>query len=171
MQLGKMRFNINKADSQIIGDYQNQIERFLVAQDRLIWYDESCQERIYDVALAEIQAGRKQTHWIWFIFPQIRGLGHSSRSFYYGLTKGEAKDYSNHSVLSMRLKECCNELLKKEKDVTAVQIFGQIDARKVKSSMTLFYLVSGEKIYKDVLERFYGGELDSRTLSLLRDNE
>lgn len=130
------------------------------------------QENQYSKALEEIRNGKKLSHWIWYIFPQMKGLGHSYNSNYYGIEDAqEAKAYLNNPVLSSRLREIAEALLCLPASLSARDILGGIDARKVKSSMTLFYIVSGEKIYKDVLERFYGGELDIRTLSLLRDNE
>ncbi len=117
----------------------------------------------YPVALSEIKNGLKQKHWIWYIFPQLKGLGHSYNSQYYGLDGiGEARAYYDHLVLRERLIEITQALLE-HKDKTAVAILSPIDARKVKSCMTLFWLVSGNPLFKSVLDTFYCGEMDKRT--------
>ena len=126
------------------------------------------QTNTYEVAMNEIKNGRKRTHWMWFIFPQLRGLGMSSISRYYGLENfDEAKAYLIHPVLSGRLYELCGELLK-HKDKTALEIFGDIDEMKLKSSMTLFALTSEDyTIFDEVLEHFFGGEMDEVTVKLI----
>ena len=133
------------------------MERFLVAQ-----------ERDYEIALSEIRNGRKKSHWMWYIFPQLRGLGTSTMAHKYGIVDlGEAKAYLEHPVLSARLYELCGELLK-HKDKSAYDIFGDIDAMKLKSSMTLFALTSKEHtIFDEVLEFFFDGERDAITLKLI----
>jgi len=141
------------------------LERFIEAQNKI---DGFCGDSIYEVALSEMRCGRKVTHWIWFIFPQMKGLGQSYYSNYYGLTYQEALCYSKHTLLSYRLKKCCDELINKEDSCTAIKIFGRNDARKVKSSMTLFWLISGGKIYKDILDKFFDGKLDVRTTDILK---
>ena len=135
----------------------NALERFVKAQTNT-----------YEVAMREIKNGRKRTHWMWFIFPQLRGLGMSSISRYYGLENfDEAKAYLAHPVLSGRLYEICGELLK-HKDKTALEIFGDIDEMKLKSSMTLFALTSEDyTIFDEVLENFFGGEMDEATIKLI----
>ena len=118
----------------------------------------------YDQALKEIINGRKLTHWIWYIFPQIKGLGFSYNSEYYGITSlQEAKDYLENELLRKRLFEITESLLMhKGKDIES--IMGDIDALKLKSSMTLFDAVQPGSIFGEVLDEFYGGERCRRTL-------
>lgn len=118
----------------------------------------------YDQALKEIRNGRKLTHWIWYIFPQIKGLGFSYNSEYYGITSlQEAKDYLENELLRKRLFEITESLLMhKGKDIES--IMGDIDALKLKSSMTLFDAVKPGSIFGEVLDEFYGGERCRRTL-------
>ena len=122
----------------------------------------------YQSALKEIKNGKKRSHWMWFIFPQLRGLGTSAMAHAYGiLDLDEAKAYLAHPVLSGRLCELCGELLK-HKDKTALEIFGDIDEMKLKSSMTLFALASEDyTIFDEVLENFFGGEMDEVTVKLI----
>lgn len=125
------------------------------------------QETAYPEALAEIRKGRKQGHWMWFIFPQITGLGHSTLAQYYAIgNRQEAADYLKHPVLGNRLIKLSSELLFLEES-NPQQIFGYTDSMKLRSSMTLFYEVSGNFVFKKVLEKFFGGEPDARTLELL----
>ena len=135
----------------------NSLERFIKAQTNT-----------YEIAMSEIKNGKKRTHWMWFIFPQLRGLGMSSISRYYGLENfDEANAYLAHPVLSGRLYEICGELLK-HKDKTALEIFGDIDEMKLKSSMTLFALTNEDyTIFDEVLEHFFGGEMDEVTVKLI----
>jgi uncharacterized protein (DUF1810 family) len=135
----------------------NSLERFVKAQ-----------ELAYPIALQDIKKGKKRSHWMWYIFPQLRGLGMSSMAHKYGIVDlGEAKAYLEHPVLSARLYELCGELLK-HKDKSAYDIFGDIDAMKLKSSMTLFALTSKEHtIFDEVLECFFDGERDAITLKLI----
>ena len=118
--------------------------------------------------LKQIQNGKKTSHWMWFMFPQLRGLGTSTLAHQYGISGlGEAKAYLAHPVLSGRLYELCGELLK-HKDKTALEIFGDIDEMKLKSSMTLFALTSEDyTIFDEVLEHFFGGEMDEVTVKLI----
>lgn len=122
----------------------------------------------YDQALKEIRNGRKLTHWIWYIFPQIKGLGFSYNSEYYGITSlQEAKDYLENELLRKRLFEITESLLMhKGKDIES--IMGDIDAMKLKSSMTLFDAVQPGSIFGEVLDEFYGGERCRRTLEKIR---
>ena len=122
----------------------------------------------YDQALKEIRNGRKLTHWIWYIFPQIKGLGFSYNSEYYGITSlQEAKDYLENELLRKRLFEITESLLMhKGKDIES--IMGDIDALKLKSSMTLFDAVQPGSIFGEVLDEFYGGERCRRTLEKIR---
>ena len=135
----------------------NSLERFVKAQ-----------ELAYPIALQDIKKGKKRSHWMWYIFPQLRGLGTSTMAHKYGIVDlGEAKAYLEHPVLSARLYELCGELLK-HKDKSAYDIFGDIDAMKLKSSMTLFALTSKEHtIFDEVLECFFDGERDAITLKLI----
>ena len=124
------------------------------------------QERDYAQALGEIRAGRKRSHWIWYIFPQLRGLGHSHYANYYGLEdKEEARAYLAHPVLGPRLLEITGALLAlPERD--PVRVMGRPDNLKLCSCMTLFEAVSQPgSVFAQVLERFYGGQRDGRTLS------
>ena len=132
------------------------VERFVKAQ-----------EESYGPALTEIKNGRKRSHWMWYIFPQLKGLGRSETARYYGIAnRQEAKAYLVHPLLGLRLLEISGELLKLEsRDATA--IFGRPDDVKLKSSMTLFYLVDGNLIFKKVLDKFFGGQLDQVTADQL----
>ena len=129
------------------------------------------QTRDYETALAELRAGRKRTHWIWYVFPQIDGLGRSSTARYYAIADmGEAKAYLADPLLGARLLECANALLALPgNDPTAV--LGYPDDLKVRSSMTLFEAAgAGEARWEPfgaVLDKFYGGERDRATLRLL----
>lgn len=122
----------------------------------------------YETALSELKAGAKRSHWIWYIFPQIKGLGHSWNSNYYGLDGlDEAREYLGHPILGPRLMECCQALLEiPDKDI--VSIMSGIDAMKLKSSMTLFDAVSPEDVFWAMLEKYYSGMRDDWTLSLIR---
>ena len=127
----------------------------------------SAQEHDYPIALREIQNGCKHSHWIWYIFPQIKGLGRSYQSEYYGIAnRQEAEAYLAEPTLNARLREITLALLE-HKDKTAQQILGGIDAMKVKSSMTLFDAIAPNEIYADVLNTFYAGERCRRTLEHL----
>lgn len=120
----------------------------------------------YETALQEIKAGRKQSHWMWYIFPQIQGLGHSTMAMYYEIqSKAEAIDYWNDPILRSHMLEICQELLKLEGSID--WIMGYPDNLKLRSCMTLFWLVTGEQLFKDVLDKFYGGELDEYTVQKL----
>lgn len=134
------------------------IDRFIEAQ-----------ERDYPVALKEIKSGHKQSHWIWYIFPQIKGLGYSETAQYYAIEDvEEAKAYLNNEYLHNNLVEICQELLKlKSNDI--VDIMGYPDNLKLCSSMTLFSFVApDEEIFKKVLDKYYDGKLDIKTLEILR---
>lgn len=125
------------------------------------------QEGIYATALAELRAGDKRTHWMWFVFPQMRGLGFSSNAQFYGIASlEEAKAYLAHPVLGPRLRECTRAVL----DVTGKPleaILGGVDAQKFRSSMTLFLRASGEPIFREALDRYCGGREDEKTLALI----
>ena len=126
------------------------------------------QEGVYEGVLRELRAGRKSGHWIWFIFPQLAGLGRSEMSRFYGIESlDEARAYLDHPVLGARLRECVGAVLATS-GATAEGIFGSLDAMKVRSSMTLFHRAApDEPMFKETLERFYGGVADDATDSLL----
>ena len=127
------------------------------------------QEEDYPYALQEIKAGRKRSHWIWYIFPQLKGLGFSSMSEYYGIDgRAEAQAYIADSVLRARLVEISQALLALESN-NPTQVMGYPDDLKLKSSMTLFAEVAPDiPVFEQVLQKFFSGEKDSRTLKLLR---
>ena len=129
------------------------------------------QEKMYPIAMKEIQNGQKETHWMWYIFPQLRGLGMSAMAHIYGLSGlEEAKTYLEHPWLSGRLYELCVALLH-HKDKSANEIFGDLDAMKLKSSMTLFALTNEEyTIFDQVLEQFFDGEMDEITVRIINES-
>ena len=134
------------------------LQRFVDAQDR---------GGTYDQALAELRAGRKRSHWMWFVFPQIAGLGRSPMAQAYALSgRDEARAYLAHPVLGPRLRECARALLD-HAGAGAEEILGGIDAMKLRSSMTLFARSAEDEadaeLFTAVLERFYGGEADQAT--------
>lgn len=139
---------------------ENDIERFVVAQDTEYYG--------YEKALAEMQEGEKRTHWIWYIFPQLRGLGHSDKSYFYGIYDlAEAKEYLAHPVLGARLREVTQAVLDHAEDRLASELMGWDDC-KLKSCMTLFDKACPDDIFSDVLEYYFEGERDQRTLDILR---
>ena len=121
----------------------------------------------YEYALNEMKSGRKEGHWIWYVFPQMKGLGYSPNSQFYGISgKEEAKAYMEHPVLGARLREITEMLLAIE-GKTAEEILSPIDAMKVKSCMTLFDAVCPDEIFADVLAKYYDSKKDPATLKLL----
>ena len=135
----------------------NSLDRFLEAQ-----------ERMYETALKEIKNGEKESHWMWYIFPQLRGLGRSQMAYVYGINGlEEAKAYLAHPVLSARLIEISEALLEhKNEDIE--DILGDVDAMKLCSSMTLFAFISKENsVFHQVINHFYRDKKDEHTLSLL----
>jgi len=133
----------------------------------------SAQEQQYAAALAEIRRGKKQSHWIWYIFPQIAGLGYSETSRFYAITDvAEARAYLQHPVLGSRLKEISGALLH-VKGKTANQIFGSPDDMKLQSSMTLFAaLPNTDPVFQQVLDTYFDGAPDQATLRLIEtDNQ
>ena len=130
------------------------------------------QRESYDQALSEIRNGKKKSHWIWYIFPQIQGLGFSETSKYYALKDlQEAGDYLRHPVLGSRLIRICRTLLDLP-GKNAHEIFGSPDDLKLKSCMTLFAsLENSDSVFQSVLEKFFNGEMDRRTLELLQENK
>lgn len=130
------------------------------------------QNRDYDTALAEIRAGKKASHWMWYIFPQLKGLGRSSTSEYYGLSGiKEAQAYLSDPILKARLIEITDAVIA-HKDKSAEEIFGGIDAKKLRSCMTLFSIAAPDILVFDaVLEQFFHGVPDRNTLRLTKYNE
>ena len=128
----------------------------------------TAQEQDYAQALAEIRTGRKRSHWIWYIFPQLRGLGYSYNAEYYGIADAEeARQYLAHPVLGARLREITEALLElPESD--SVRVMGRPDDLKLCSSMTLFEYVSvQDSVFGKVLDKYYGGRRDAATLRML----
>jgi len=131
------------------------LQRFVAAQDA---------GATYDHALAELRAGRKTSHWMWFIFPQIAGLGYSPASRTYAITSlEEARAYLAHPVLGGRLTECAR-ILTRMPGRTAEQIFGEVDALKLRSCVTLFMRAApGDPVFRQVLDQYFDGIPDSAT--------
>ncbi|PTS91930.1 DUF1810 domain-containing protein [Pedobacter sp. HMWF019] len=136
---------------------QHNLERFINAQ-----------KPVFQTALTEIQNGKKQSHWMWFIFPQIQGLGFTETSKLYAIEDlAEAQEYLEHRVLGARLILMCNTLLDLKND-SAHQIFGSPDDLKLKSCMTLFAAVPGtDPVFEKVLKKFFGGLKDHITIKIL----
>lgn len=145
------------------GSVDYDLDRFVKAQDSG-W-------ATYTEALSEIKEGHKNGHWIWYIFPQIKGLGHSQNSEFYGISsKEEAKAYLEHPVLGPRLREITKALLTCD-NVSAYNIFGFPDVLKVQSCMTLFDLVSPHDIFNEVLEKYYEGKCCEKTIRRMEFRE
>lgn len=126
------------------------------------------QEGIYLTALAELHSGAKLSHWIWFIFPQLAGLGRSPTAQFYGIASiDEGRAYLEHRLFGSRLRECVEAILPWAGLRTVEQILGSIDTLKLRSSLTLFDAVEPRDVFADALASFYGGEPDERTLALL----
>jgi uncharacterized protein (DUF1810 family) len=125
------------------------------------------QEQDYEQALREIRSGRKRSHWMWYIFPQIQGLGFSPTAQYYAIRDlQEARDYLAHPVLGARLKEISSALLDLN-GLSASEILGYPDDLKLRSSMTLFRMADlNEPVFLEVLEKYYDGKPDARTVEL-----
>lgn len=128
----------------------------------------SAQQPIYNDVLAELNSGRKRTHWMWFIFPQIDGLGYSSTSKHYAIkSEAEARHYLDHPVLGPRLVECA-EVVMDVQGKSASAIFGFPDDVKLHSSMTLFAAVTApDSVFARVLDKYFQGQRDDKTLKLL----
>jgi uncharacterized protein (DUF1810 family) len=133
------------------------LERFLDAQ-----------ASTYETALAELRAGGKRSHWMWFIFPQMRGLGHSDRAQFFGIgSLEEALAFHSDPILGMRLRECVTALVKLP-GKSAEEILGSVDALKLHSSLTLFRIAApGEPLFQRALEQYFDGALDPHTIGLL----
>lgn len=138
-------------------DLSKRIDRFLEPQ-----------KTAYPVALEEVRRGRKVRHWMWYIFPQLRGLGQSTSSWYYGIEDlGEAKAYLEHPVLGQRLREITQVALE-QPETDPEELFGWPDDMKFRSCMTLFAQVSEDDLFVRALGRFFAGQEDSMTLELLK---
>jgi uncharacterized protein (DUF1810 family) len=136
------------------------LDRFLQAQ-----------EPVWPRVLAELRAGQKRTHWMWFVFPQIKGLGRSDMAQRYAVQSlAEAQAYLAHPVLAGRLGECCQILLELEAPSSALAVFGTPDDLKLRSCMTLFAAASSApgSVFDAVLQKYFGGQKDERTLELLK---
>ncbi len=133
------------------------LQRFVHAQDS-----------VYEEVLIELQNGHKEMHWMWFVFPQIQGLGRSGTAIHYSISSGaEAEAYLAHPVLGPRLLEC-TELVNAIENRTIEQIFGSIDAMKFRSSMTLFALVAHNPApFRNALDKYFAGEPDPLTVARL----
>jgi uncharacterized protein (DUF1810 family) len=126
------------------------------------------QQHSFSAALEELRAGAKRTHWMWFIFPQLRGLGRSPTAQHYGIASAEeAAGYLQHPVLGRRLRECVEALLPWGGTRGADQILGSVDAMKLRSCLTLFDVIQPDSLFAGALDEFYDGERDERTLALL----
>ena len=142
---------------QINGGYNMSVERFIDAQ-----------KEDYDMAFREISNGKKRNHYMWYIFPQVKGLGRSSTAKYYGIDGlDEAREYMENEYLGNNLIAISNELLKLETN-DPVEIFGHTDSKKLRSSMTLFELVSDNDVFPLVLEKYFDGKRDQITLDLVK---
>jgi uncharacterized protein (DUF1810 family) len=140
---------------------QNNLQRFIDAQTR-----------DYTTALAEIKNGHKRSHWMWYIFPQILGLGHTETSKYYAIRNlEEAQKYFDHQVLGHRLMEITEEILKLKTN-NANQVLGSPDDLKLKSSMTLFASIPrSSPVFQQVLDKFYKGLKDEKTIELMNQSK
>ena len=125
------------------------------------------QANSYASALDEIRAGAKRSHWMWFIFPQLRGLGQSETAHYYGIASmEEARAYLDHQLLGPRYRACV-EALQQLATRDPVAVFGSIDAMKLRSSLTLFEAVEPDPLFASAIDRWFGGERDAATTKLL----
>lgn len=136
------------------------LERFVEAQSET-----------YESAVAEIRAGRKQSHWMWFVFPQLHGLGYSAMARRYGITGlAEARAYLSHPVLGARLRECAEALEALDSGESVTGIFGSTDAMKLRSSLTLFAQAAGqESVFERLLDKYFAGRWDDRTVAALQE--
>jgi uncharacterized protein (DUF1810 family) len=145
-------------DGGVSDDYH--LQRFVDAQDAADTYAQ---------AVRELRAGRKQSHWMWFVFPQIAGLGSSAMAQRFAITGlAEAAAYLDHPVLGARLRQCAQLLITLDDEAAAVDIFGSIDAQKLQSSMTLFaHAAPAEPVFQQVLKQYFGGQTDAGTTTRL----
>jgi uncharacterized protein (DUF1810 family) len=126
------------------------------------------QHGVIETALAEIRAGTKQSHWMWFVFPQLAELGRSPTAKLFGIKSAdEARAYIDHPILGTRLRSCVETLLPWSSKRTAEQVFGGIDSTKLRSSLTLFDAIEPHALFDQALMNFFGGERDELTLALL----
>lgn len=127
-----------------------------------------CEHKLnYETALKEIKNERKYFHWIWYIFPQLKVLGSSAKAVFYGIENAEeARLYYNDAYLGEKFREICGALLEC-KSSNPLEILGYPDNLKLQSSMTLFYLATGDELFKKVLDKFYDGKMDEKTVSFL----
>ena len=152
-------FNKILRNSSVQSAKRPDVKRFIEAQNR--------EYAGYKQALEEVRSGRKRTHWIWYIFPQVKGLGYSQMANFYGIKdREEGEDYLLHPTLNDRIHEISSALLQ-HKGKAAIDIFGSIDSMKVRSSMTLFDELSPNDVFGKVLDTFFNGERDQRTIELL----
>ena len=137
----------------------HRLQRFVAAQDAAGTYDQ---------AVGELRSGLKRSHWMWFVFPQIAGLGHSPTSRTYAISSlDEARAYLAHPILGPRLRECCR-ILTEQHGRSAQDIFGGIDAVKLRSSMTLFaHADPADPVFRQVIDGYFGGVPDDATQRLL----
>lgn len=156
--VNKRRSNkiINREYSFLMSN-NNDLSRFINAQ-----------KGVYARALSEINSGHKRSHWMWYIFPQIAGLGMSEMSRLYAIKDAaEAAAYADHEILGTRLTEISRQLLKLNTN-DAVSVFGSIDSMKLQSCMTLFsFVANADPIFQQVLDKFFNGEKDMKTIQLL----
>jgi uncharacterized protein (DUF1810 family) len=163
---GRTRFTSQRVPLQFVSEQSPMtddfdLERFVRAQ-----------APVYGEALAELEAGRKRSHWMWFVFPQLKALGRSETARFYGIRLAEeARAYLAHPLLGGRLVECCAALMRHRRE-SPETILGGTDAMKLRSSMTLFEAVADKpEPFAVILEAFYAGERDSATLRLLAPRE
>ena len=132
----------------------------------------SAQQNVFQTALEEIKNGKKESHWMWYIFPQIRGLGFTDYNVYYGIKNlNEAEHYLNDPILGNRLIEI-SEAVFRQQVKTAAEIFGKPDERKLRSCMTLFSQIpNANPIFQKVLEKYYKGLNDDKTISILSEQK
>ncbi len=142
-----------------VTDDRYDLQRFVDAQDV---------GGTYSAAVREVGTGLKLSHWMWFVFPQIAGLGRSSTAARFAITgRAESQAYLAHPVLGARLRECAT-VLAELPETDPVTVFGPVDAQKLRSSMTLFTLAApDEPVFRQVLERYFGGALDELTIAEL----
>ena len=157
----KLKSIIMQTDSSnpIIQDSFN-LNRFIIAQDA-----------VYDTVVAELSDGCKRSHWMWYIFPQLKHLGHSYNAKFYGISGWEeAKAYLANPILDARLRKVSEIILALPED-DAREVFGGIDAIKLRSSMTLFDLVAPNDIFSRVLEKYFNGKRDRRTIAIVNEGD
>ena len=136
-----------------------ELERFILAQ-----------ERSYEHALQELEVGRKMTHWIWYVFPQLDTLGHSERAKFFGIAGiNEARAYINHSILGHRYIKCIAAIMKHKDQPIEYIMGGDLDAQKLRSSMTLMLAAGGGPAVREALDVFFGGKLCEKTMRELAE--